>query len=111
MAEHNVLLKDTTPLRQRMYRVSDLMLPALQEAMQVMHRLGMIERSESAWSSPVILVPKKDGNMHFCIDFRQVNVQSHIDAYPMPRLEDLIKRLGKGHFISTLDLCTGYWQV
>lgn len=86
-------------------------MPALQEELQVMQRLAVIERSESAWSSPVILVPKKNGSMHFCIDFRQVNNQSHFDAYPMPRLEDLIKRLGKAHFISTLDLCKGYWQV
>ena len=111
MAEHNVLLKDTTPLRQRMYRVPERMLPVLQEELLVMQRLGVIERSESAWSSPVVLVPKKDGSMRFCIDFRQVNAQSHFDAYPMPRLEDLIERLGKAHFISTLDLCKGYWQV
>lgn len=72
--------------------------------------LGVIERSCSEWSSPVVLVPKKDGTIRFCIDFRKVT-QSQFDAYPMPRLEDLIEQLGKANFISTLDLCKGYWQV
>lgn len=111
VAEHPIRLKDSTPARQRMYRVPERLLPALREELQVMQRLGVIERSESAWSSPVVLVPKKDGTMRFCIDFRQVNTQSHFDAYPMPRLEDLIERLGGAQYITTLDLSKGYWQV
>ena len=111
LTEHPIRLKDFTPVRQRMYRVPERLLPALQEELQVMQRLGVIERSSSAWSSPVVMVPKKDGSMRFCIDFRRVNAQSHFDAYPMPRLEDLIESVGKAHFISTLDLSKGYWQV
>ena len=49
--------------------------------------------------------------MRFCINFRRVNAQSHFDAYPMPRLEDFIERLGKASYITILDLCKGYWQV
>lgn len=45
------------------------------------------------------------------LDFRKVNAQSLFDAYPMPRLEDLIEKVGKAQYISTLDLCKGYWQV
>ncbi|KAL2089206.1 hypothetical protein ACEWY4_016105 [Coilia grayii] len=111
LVEHDILLKDTTPVRQRMYRIPERLMPALQEELEVMQRLGVIERSNSSWSSPVVLVPKKDGSLRFCIDFRQVNAQSQFDAYPMPRLEDLIERLGKAQYITTLDLCKGYWQV
>lgn len=110
-AEHPIPLKDRTPVRQRMYRVPERLLPHLKAEVQEMLSLGVIERSSSEWSNPVVLVPKKDGTMRFCIDFRRVNAQSQFDAYPMPRLEDLIERLGKASFITTLDLCKGYWQV
>ncbi|KAL2102386.1 hypothetical protein ACEWY4_001554 [Coilia grayii] len=109
--EHDLHLKDSTPVRQRMYRIPERLLPALQEELDVMKRLKVIERSSSSWSSPVVLVPKKDGSIRFCIDFRQLNAQSTFDAYPMPRLEDLIEGLGRASFITTLDLCRGYWQV
>lgn len=106
VVEHSIPLK-----RQRMYRAPERLLPSLKAEVEEMLALGVIERSSSEWSNPVVLVPKKDGTMRFCIDFRQVNAQSHFDAYPMPRLEDLIEHLGKASFITTLDLCKGYWQV
>ena len=111
VVEHDIQLKDSKPVRQRMYRIPERLLPALKEELEAMKRLGVIERSYSGWSSPVVLVPKKDGSLRFCIDFRQLNAQSSFDAYPMPRLEDLLERLGKVQFVTTLDLCKGYWQV
>ena len=111
LVEHSIPLKDTTPVRQRMYRIPQRLLPLLKEEVEEMLSLGVIERSHSEWSNPVVLVPKKDGQIRFCIDFRKVNAQSHFDAYPMPRLEDLIECLGEARFITTLDLCKGYWQV
>lgn len=73
----------------------------------MMLQLGAIEPSFSEWSSPVILVPKKDGGLRFCLDLRKVNTQAKFDPYPMPRVEDL----GKAKFLTTLDLCKSYWQV
>ena len=54
---------------------------------------------------------KKDGTLHMCIDYRRLNSISNMDAYPMPRVDDLIDRLGDAKFITTLDLSRGYWQV
>ncbi len=111
VVEHNITLKDPSPARQRMYRVPERLLPALKEELEVMKSLGVIERSQSEWSSPIVLVLKKDGSIRFCIDFRKLNSQSNFDAYPTPRLDDLIECIGKAQYISTLDLCRGYWQV
>ncbi len=76
-----------------------------------MLRLGVIEPSRSPWSSPIVMVPKPDGTLRFCNDFRRLNEVSEFDSYPMPRVDELLDRLGRARFISTLDLTKGYWQV
>ena len=72
---------------------------------------GIIEVSTSDWASPIVLVKKKDGSLHLCVDYRRLNSVSQFDAYPMPRVDDLIDQIGQAKFISTLDLTRGYWQV
>ncbi len=76
-----------------------------------MLKLGVIEPSRSPWSSPIVLVPKPDGTLRFCNDFRRLNEVSEFDGYPMPRVDELLDRLGRARYISTLDLTKGCWQV
>ncbi|XP_054827921.1 A-kinase anchor protein 12-like [Eublepharis macularius] len=73
-----------------------------------MLQLGVIEPSRSPWRSPVVLVPKPDGSVRFCIDFREVNRIAQFDAYPMPRAETLIDQLGTARYLTALDLTKGY---
>lgn len=83
----------------------------LQLEVQEMLRLGVIEPSNSEWCSPVVIVFTKDGSLRICIDFRKLNSVSEFDAYPMPRVDDLLEKIGAAKYINTLDLCKGYWQV
>lgn len=76
-----------------------------------MERDGIIERSSSEWAFPIVLVKKKDGSLRMCVDYRRLNAVADADAYPMPRVEDMIDALGKAKYITTLDLARGYWQV
>ncbi|KAL1248861.1 hypothetical protein QQF64_022179 [Cirrhinus molitorella] len=69
-----------------------------------MLKLGVIEPSRSPWSSPIVMVPKPGGTLRFCSDFRRLNEVSEFDGYPMPRVDELLDRLGRARFISTLDL-------
>ena len=72
---------------------------------------GQIEPSDSPWASPVVLVTKKDGSTHFCVDYRRINSLMLKDAYPLPRIDDSLRLLGNQHWFSTRDLASGYWQV
>ena len=76
-----------------------------------MLRQGIIDHSNSPWSSSIVLVDKKDGTYRFCVDFRKLNVATRKDAYPLLRTDDLLDELGGNKWFSTLNLARGYWQV
>ena len=72
---------------------------------------GLITSCISEWSSPVTLVPKPDGSIRFCVDYRKVNTLTKSDAYPLPRVDACIDAIGNAKFMTKLDLVRGYWQI
>ena len=66
---------------------------------------------ESDWTSPIILVKKKDKSMRLCVDCWRRNTETQTDSYPMPRIDDILDKVGQANYITTLDLARGYWQV
>lgn len=81
------------------------------EAVAEMIKLGVIRESTSAWCSAVVPVKKKDGSIRIAIDYRQLNEVCAKDAYPMPRIDQIISKLSGASVFSTLDLKKGYYQV
>ena len=65
---------------------------------------GVIEESNSPWSSLVVLVTKKDGSTRFCVDYRKLNDVTKKDNYPLPRIDDTFTTLSGSAWFSTLDL-------
>ena len=76
-----------------------------------MEHNGIIEKSSSEWASLVVVVTKKDGSLQICVDYRRLNQVTVFDAYPMPRVDELLDAIGGAEFITTLNLAKGYWQV
>ena len=76
-----------------------------------MEKDGIIRKSESPWSSPVVLVKKKNGKLRFCVDYRKLNSITKKDTYPLPRIDEMLDNLGKAKWFTSLDLTSGYWQV
>ena len=54
---------------------------------------------------------KDSEGVRLCVDYRQLNQITKLNAYPMPRIEELLDKLGSFRFITTLDFAKGYWQV
>ena len=71
----------------------------------------VIEPSTSAWTSSIIPVKKKDGSLRLCVDYCKLNAVTQEDRYPMPRIDELLEKLGKAKYISHIDLTKGYYQV
>ena len=108
---HKIDTGDAVPIRQSARRLPYFQREEVRKTIEDMLKRGIIEPSSSAWSSPVVLVKKKDGSTRFCIDFRKVNAVTTRDAQPLPRIDDTLDLLGGASYFSTLDLASGYWQV
>ena len=84
--EQFVDTNDNPPFKIAPYKVAPYKLPAVQEEIKEMLDKGVIVSSKSPSTSPIVMVPKKDGTNRKCIDFGKFNEITTKDAYPLPRI-------------------------
>ena len=106
--KHKIVLKDpdTPPFKECFCRILPPQLDKVREHLKLMLDAGVIQPSNSLWCNAVVLVRKKDGSLHFCIDFRKLK-----DSHPLPCICETLESLtGAAHY-SMFDMNSGFWQV
>lgn len=111
IATHRIKLKHDRPFKIRRYQFSQKKKQVIQEEVTHMLAAGVIRRSHSQYSSPIVIVTKKDGKPRFCVDYRQLNAITEDEVAQLPPIRETIKELGEAQVFSSLDLRSGYWQI
>ena len=108
---HSIHTGDAPPIKQPSRRLPLHYQQEVRHLLDEMQQQGVIESSSSPWSSPIVLVRKRDGTLRFCVDYRKLNSVTRRDCFPLPRVDDILDSLSDAQWFSTFDLRSGYWQV
>ena len=109
--KHKIVLKDldTPPFKEHFHRIPPPQLDKVREHLKLMLDIGVIRPSNSPWCNAVVLVRKKDGSLHFCIDFRKLNSLTVKDSHPLPHICETLESLaGAAHYL-TFEKNSGFW--
>ena len=111
--KHKIVLQDPdTPLfKEWFHRIPPPQVDEVREHLKLMLDAGVVQSSNSPWCNAVVLVRKKDRSLHFCIDFRRLNVLTVKDSHPLPHICETLESLAGAAHYSTFYLISGFWQV
>ena len=112
IAKHPVEIEPgAVPHREGARRMSPEKAERANQEVRNLLALGMIQPSLSPWASGIVMVKKKNGELSFCCDFRPLNEVTVKDAYPLPRIDESLVRLGKTKICTSIDLAWAFWQI
>ena len=109
--KHRIVLEQDAPFKQRYRRIPPHKFDEVADHIRQLEASGVIRPSCSNYSSPVVLVTKKDGSLRLCVDYRLLNARTKKDNYSFPRCEEILDSMHGAKYFSRLDLKSGYHQV
>ena len=109
--KHSIKVADDKPFKEQFWHIAPPLLEEVRTHVNDMLQAGAIQPSSSPWCNTVILVQKKDGGLHFCIDFRKLNARTKKDSYPLLHIQKTLESLEGSHIFSSFDFKSGFWQV
>lgn len=109
---HRIETGDSRPVSVPSRRESPTQREEISEQVDKMLKMGVIQPSPSPWASGVVLGPCRNGfSPRFCVDYRNLNRVTVKDAYPLPRINDIIDALQGAKYFSSIDLRKAFWQI
>jgi hypothetical protein len=105
------VLPGSKPVHAHPYRAGSHARVAEKTEIDRMLAQQVIEPATCEWASPIVLVPKPDGTLRFCVNYRRLNMITFPDTYPLPRMDECIDSLGESVMFTTLDCNSGYWKI
>ena len=110
--DHRIeLIPGAEPPHRAPYRMSPQGLDELKKQLKDLTEKGYIRPSVSPFGAPVLFVPKKDGGVRMCVDYRALNKVTVHNRYPLPRIDELLDRLQGSSYFTKIDLRSGYYQI
>ena len=109
--QHHIELTSDRPIHVPVRRFQGPLAQEIERQCCELEEGGIIRKSHSPYSAPVVPVRKKDGSLRLCVDYRALNKHTKGDAFPLPNLIDSIYNMAGAQFFTTIDLVRGYYQI
>ena len=111
VVSHAIDTEDATPIRCSQRRVPIALEEKVDEMIKELANKGIIRPSDSSWNAPLVIIPKKNGDVRITVDYRKLNSVTKRPVFPIPDTQHLLDTLSGSSYFTTLDFSSGYYNV